>query len=200
MRIDPADIQLVRDVPIVNVLERFGVLTRGRAAFCPFHVNERTPAAAVYPDQNRLYCFSCGKGWDPIAFYREWLQLTFVEAVQAIAADFGFTLRHQDPRKARREQIAQKQAWREAERIIAARDAYRRELIERRNLAYDLERRAIRLSQQADNPDRAELLREIVFIETGAGLDAEERLKRLEQASPSDLLKWFHRDPRTSAA
>jgi hypothetical protein len=51
-----------------ETLERYGHRIRGRKAFCPFHLNERTPAMSLheFKEVSRAYCFGCGWKGDAI--------------------------------------------------------------------------------------------------------------------------------------
>lgn len=51
-------------------------------AVCPFH-EDRDPSMHLFPD-NHVYCFSCQKGWDTIAFVQERDGLSFPEAVKQL--------------------------------------------------------------------------------------------------------------------
>lgn len=51
-------------------------------AVCPFH-DDKGPSMHLYPD-NRVYCFSCAKGWDTIGFVMERDGLGFPEAVKRL--------------------------------------------------------------------------------------------------------------------
>jgi DNA primase len=79
-------------VTILDALERLGVaLPAGKATHqikCPFHVDS-TPSARIYADNNRVFCFTCGKGWDPIEAARDLLGVGFPEAVEWLEQQFG---------------------------------------------------------------------------------------------------------------
>ena len=60
-------------------------------ALCPFH-QEKTPSFHVSRDRQMFYCFGCGKGGDSIAFLREHDGLSFVEALESLAAGAGIQL------------------------------------------------------------------------------------------------------------
>jgi hypothetical protein len=51
-----------------DVLERHGHHVRGRMAFCPFHLNERTPAMSLYErdGRSRFHCFGCDVSGDAL--------------------------------------------------------------------------------------------------------------------------------------
>lgn len=51
-------------------------------ALCPFHA-DKEPSMRLFPN-NHVYCFSCGKGWDTIAFMQEKDNLSFTEAIRRL--------------------------------------------------------------------------------------------------------------------
>ncbi len=55
---------------------------------CPFH-EEKTPSFSVSPTKNLYYCFGCGAGGGAIKFLREFEGLSFIEAVESLAASMG---------------------------------------------------------------------------------------------------------------
>lgn len=78
-------------VPLVESylpLKRQG---RNMVGLCPFHL-EDTPSFSVSPDKQMYYCFGCQKGGNAISFVMEYEHLSFVEAVQKLAARAGVTL------------------------------------------------------------------------------------------------------------
>jgi DNA primase len=62
---------------------------------CPFH-DERTPSFHVRPQVGLFHCFGCGEGGDVIAFVMKIDHLSFVEAVERLAARAGVELRYTD--------------------------------------------------------------------------------------------------------
>src|SRR3979490_3276466 len=89
-RIRDEDITLLRErVSIVDVISEHVTLKPAGGGnlrgLCPFH-DEKTPASPVKPSQNVYYCFGCAAGGDAIRFVMEADHLTFVEAVERLAA------------------------------------------------------------------------------------------------------------------
>jgi DNA primase len=76
---------------------------------CPFHT-EKTPSFSVNPQLGFYRCFGCGASGDVITFVRETEHLSFVEAVEKLAARAGIALQADDPdataRRHRRAQLA----------------------------------------------------------------------------------------------
>ncbi len=94
------DIQLVRErARIDEVVEQYVTLRNAgggsRKGLCPFH-DEESPSFNVRPAQGYYHCFGCGAGGDSIKFLMEIEGLTFVEAVERLAAKFGVQLRYEE--------------------------------------------------------------------------------------------------------
>ena len=106
----------------------------------PFN-KEKTPSFYVNDDKGQFFDFSSGKTGDLISFLQETERLTFVEAVERLAAEAGVPLPAVDPRAAEQERVRQSLSdwletaaqWFEAElRRPVGRDA--RAYLERRGL------------------------------------------------------------------
>ncbi len=106
----------------------------------PF-TKEKTPSFYVNDDKGQFFDFSSGKTGDLISFLQETEKLSFVEAVERLAAEAGVALPAVDPRAAEQEKVRQGLAdwletaahWFEAElRRPAGREA--RAYLEKRGL------------------------------------------------------------------
>ncbi|MBS0360363.1 MAG: DNA primase [Proteobacteria bacterium] len=106
----------------------------------PF-TKEKTPSFYVNDDKGQFFDFSSGKSGDIISFLQEAERLSFVEAVERLAAEAGVPLPAVDPRAAEQEKVRQglgewlelAAQWFEAElRRPTGREA--REYLERRGL------------------------------------------------------------------
>lgn len=76
---------------IVQVIDQRVPLKKAGAnykACCPFH-DEKTPSFNVSPQKQFYHCFGCGASGDALKFLTEYDGLTFVEAVEALAAMNG---------------------------------------------------------------------------------------------------------------
>ncbi len=74
-----ADIACAKAVPVTQYLE----LNRSGFFVCIFH-DDRHPSAKYYADQNKMYCFVCGKGFDVIDVVQKLRGVEFLEAVKII--------------------------------------------------------------------------------------------------------------------
>ncbi|HZZ31931.1 MAG TPA: DNA primase [Phenylobacterium sp.] len=72
----------------------------------PF-TKEKTPSFYVNDDKGQFFDFSSGKSGDIIAFLQEAERLTFVEAVERLAAEAGVPLPAVDPRAAEQDKVRQ---------------------------------------------------------------------------------------------
>ncbi|MEJ2536788.1 MAG: CHC2 zinc finger domain-containing protein, partial [Calditrichia bacterium] len=85
-------IDRIRDsVDIVEVVSRYISLKRQGKNYkssCPFHT-EKTPSFTVSPDKQIFYCFGCGAGGNVFNFLMRYEKVTFIEAVQKLAAETG---------------------------------------------------------------------------------------------------------------
>ena len=98
-RIPEDTIQTVRDrVDIVDLVGRFVSLRsagRNHKGLCPFH-DEKTPSFVVTPDRGTFKCFGCGEGGNAFGFLMRLENLSFPEAVRALAAELGVPARFFD--------------------------------------------------------------------------------------------------------
>ncbi|MGC2941434.1 DNA primase [Brevibacterium sp. FAM 24638] len=75
---------------------------------CPFH-DEKTPSFTVRPQVGMYHCFGCGESGDVFTFLQKVEQLSFVEAVEALAGKAGMHLRYEDGKGPDREQASRRQ-------------------------------------------------------------------------------------------
>lgn len=89
---------LKESVNIVDVISRSVDLKRAGANFkglCPFH-NEKTPSFVVSESKQFFTCFGCGARGDVIEFEKRYYNLSFGEAVERLADEYGITLEHKE--------------------------------------------------------------------------------------------------------
>jgi DNA primase len=99
-RIRASDIEAVRSR--TNLAEIIGEQVTLKSAgvgslkgLCPFH-DERSPSFHVRPAVGRYHCFGCGEGGDVYSFLQKIDHLTFVEAVERLAARINYPLTYED--------------------------------------------------------------------------------------------------------
>jgi len=82
-------------IDIVSYIERTISLKKAGKYYkglCPFH-NEKTPSFVVYPDRQRWHCFGgCSEGGDLFSFYERQHNVTFKDALKALAEEAGVEL------------------------------------------------------------------------------------------------------------
>ncbi|GIJ21085.1 DNA primase [Micromonospora lutea] len=121
-RIRDEDIALVRErTSIAEIISDTVTLKSAGGGnlkgLCPFH-DEKSPSFNVSPARNVWYCFGCGAGGDAIKFLMDAEHLSFVEAVERLAARAGLQLRYvEDDRPAPRPNRAQQG---QKQRLVAA--------------------------------------------------------------------------------
>ncbi|MDX1347729.1 MAG: DNA primase [Thiomicrorhabdus chilensis] len=82
---------LLARADLVQVINQRVPLKKAGATYkacCPFH-DEKTPSFNVNPSKQFYHCFGCGASGDAIKFLMEYDGLSFVEAVEALAAQYG---------------------------------------------------------------------------------------------------------------
>ncbi|MGH2726472.1 MAG: DNA primase [Actinomycetota bacterium] len=117
-RIRDQDIEEVRrKANLIEVASEYmQVRKAGSARFkalCPFH-QEKTPSFSLEAGRGLYYCFGCNKGGDVISLVMELENLTFVEAVERLAAKVGVRLSYEQLSPKERQAVGRKQ------RLIAA--------------------------------------------------------------------------------
>ncbi|WP_291314163.1 DNA primase [Corynebacterium sp. UBA2622] len=98
-RIPDSDIQAIRErAPIEEIVGEYVQLKPAGhdslKGLSPFK-DEKTPSFHVRPARGYYHCFSTGKGGDVFSFLMEMEQLTFPEAVEAVAEQIGYHINYQ---------------------------------------------------------------------------------------------------------
>ena len=98
-RIRDEDIAAVRErSPVDEVVGEYLQLKNAGGGsvkgLCPFH-DEKTPSFNVTPSRGLWYCHGCGEGGDVIKFVQKIDALSFIEAVEKLAARAGLELRYE---------------------------------------------------------------------------------------------------------
>ncbi len=124
--------ELLARADVVDIVGRHVQLKKGGANFmglCPFH-GEKSPSFSVSPSKQFYHCFGCGKNGNAIGFLMEHAGMTFVEAVNDLAQQYGLQVPEepgsdQDRERAREQRQVQATLTTVLEQ---AADAYRRNL------------------------------------------------------------------------
>ncbi len=108
----PADV-VKQQADIVRVIGDYVKLKKSGAqnfsGLCPFH-KEKTPSFSVHATRQFFHCFGCGASGDVFTFVQKMENITFPEAVRAIAQKLGIAL----PKSAFRGEDAQEAGLRSA--------------------------------------------------------------------------------------
>ncbi len=101
MAIPPRFLSELRDrLTLSDIVGRRVKLTRAGMkeykACCPFH-HEKSPSFTVSDDKQFYHCFGCGAHGDAIGFVMQSSNLSFIEAVELLAADAGMQVPDQSP-------------------------------------------------------------------------------------------------------
>lgn len=90
--------ELLARADVVEIVGRYVQLKKGGANFtglCPFH-SEKSPSFSVSPTKQFYHCFGCGKTGNAISFLMEHAGMSFVEAVEDLAQQFGMQVPEDD--------------------------------------------------------------------------------------------------------
>ena len=112
--IPAALLEAVRERACITDLFPAGDLRRRGSEFlalCPWH-QDSNASLTVSPRTNRVHCFVCSRGADPIGWLQDRQGLSFSEAVQELARRYGIPLPEQDPEAAARAEAEQRERQR----------------------------------------------------------------------------------------
>src|SRR5205085_11477849 len=83
---------------IVRIVGDYVTLKKTRAqnfgGLCPFH-KEKTPSFSVHATRQSSHCFGCGASGDVLSFVQKIENVSFPEAVRALAQNLGLKPEHQ---------------------------------------------------------------------------------------------------------
>src|ERR1700726_3885272 len=86
---------LKQQADIVRIIGDYVKLKKAGAqnfsGLCPFH-GEKTPSFSVHATRQFFHCFGCGASGDVFSFIQKIENITFPEAVRAIAQKLGMAL------------------------------------------------------------------------------------------------------------
>ena len=87
--------ELKQQADIVRIVGEYVKLKKAGAqnysGLCPFH-NEKTPSFSVHATRQFYHCFGCGASGDVFSFVQKIENITFPEAVRAVAQKLGIAL------------------------------------------------------------------------------------------------------------
>jgi len=84
---------------IVDLFAEADLEKLGRREFvttCPWH-DDHHPSLTISPARNRVYCFVCNRGEDPIGWVQDRQGLPFLQAVEHLARHYGIPVPSDDP-------------------------------------------------------------------------------------------------------
>jgi len=124
--------ELLARADVVEIVGRYVQLKKGGANFmglCPFH-GEKSPSFSVSPTKQFYHCFGCGKNGNAISFLMDHAGMSFIEAVQDLAQQYGMQIPEDDASPQERERA---KAQRERQQTLTdvlekAGEAYRKHL------------------------------------------------------------------------
>lgn len=81
--VSETDIARAKEVPIVELLESFGVEFKNDFAVCVWH-SEKSASLHYIKDRNCVYCMGCHKHADTITVVQHFRNVNFIEAVKQL--------------------------------------------------------------------------------------------------------------------
>lgn len=97
--------ELKMQIDIVDVVGREVSLKKSGSNYsglCPFH-SEKTPSFMVNEERQMYHCFGCGEKGDVIKFVQSYYKLSFMEAVEKLAGEYGIKLPENRQRKPKKD-------------------------------------------------------------------------------------------------
>lgn len=94
--------EILARVNIMDIVSQYVQLRKAGRNFvglCPFH-KEKTPSFTVSVEKQIYYCFGCNEGGNAINFLMKYDNLTFQEAIENLARQYGITLKRDFSKKA----------------------------------------------------------------------------------------------------
>ncbi len=93
--------ELLQRVNILDVVSQYVKLRKAGkdyAGLCPFH-KEKTPSFTVSVEKQMFYCFSCREGGNAVNFLMKYENLSFQEAQENLARQYGMEIQRKDSGK-----------------------------------------------------------------------------------------------------
>jgi len=132
-KITPQSLQALKDrIDIVDIIGHYVKLKKkgsNQEGLCPFH-NEKSPSFTVSAAKGLYKCFGCGKSGDAIGFVVDHDKLTFIEAVESIAAKQNFSLEYEQETPQKKQQRQQDVEDKQLMQLVTnlAQDIYTKQL------------------------------------------------------------------------
>ncbi|BBP46736.1 DNA primase [Thiosulfatimonas sediminis] len=102
---------LLARADVVQVISQRVPLKKAGATYkacCPFH-DEKTPSFNVNQQKQFYHCFGCGASGDALTFLMEYDGLSFVEAIESLAAMYGMSVPREQQTPQKRQQAEKRQ-------------------------------------------------------------------------------------------
>jgi DNA primase catalytic core len=90
--INKFDIELLNNIPIIDVADRLGLQLRNNKCLCFLH-NEKTPSFSINPKKNIWKCFGCGEGGGVIKLVEKYNKCKFIEACTWLSNTFIYNIK-----------------------------------------------------------------------------------------------------------
>ena len=124
--------ELVARADVVDIVGRYVQLKKTGANFsglCPFHA-EKSPSFTVSPSKQFYHCFGCGKSGNAIGFMIDHAGMSFIEAVQDLAQQYGMQIPEEDASPQDRARAAEQRQKQNtlSDVLEKAGEAYRKQL------------------------------------------------------------------------
>ena len=139
--------ELLSRADVVEIVGRYVQLKKGGANFmglCPFH-GEKSPSFSVSPSKQFYHCFGCGKNGNAIGFLMDHAGMTFVEAVNDLAQQYGLQVPQDDASPEDRARAAEQRQKQTTLNDVLERagEAYRKHLKENNKAVAYLQKRGL---------------------------------------------------------
>ncbi len=102
--------EILNSVNIVDFIGHYVKLKsagKNHVGLCPFH-SEKTPSFSVSLEKQLFYCFGCGEGGNIFSFLMKYENLSFPEAAETIARQYGIRIPQSTKRISDRDNLRRK--------------------------------------------------------------------------------------------
>lgn len=84
------DVEILKQIPILNIADRLGIRVRKNKAMC-FRGHDTVPSLSFSPQKNLWHCFGCDLGGNNIALVKAYYGYTFKEAAAWLSEQFNLS-------------------------------------------------------------------------------------------------------------